>query len=110
MSWINYTMGPRVTIGPGDFNPPDDSRDYYREPETETVWKRAGYRIVADRLCVVETAVTVDTKTREVVKYGRKRNLPIASCFRAGPTQYARKHPRSGPKLVAWMDAHWGPA
>ena len=107
MSWINHTMGPRVTIGPGDFNPPDDSRSYYG-PETETVWKFAGYRIVNDMLCVVETAVEVHCETRAVVEYGSKRNLPIASCFRAGAEQYARKHPRSGPKLVAWMDEHWG--
>ena len=107
MSWINHTMGPRVTIGPGDFSPPDDYDDYYG-PTTETVWKFAGYRIANDKLCIVETAVEVDVKTREVVKYGRKRNLPIASCFRAGAEQYARKHPRSGPKLVAWMDEHWG--
>ncbi len=108
MSWINHTMGPRVTIGPGDFNPPDDSRSYYSEPETETIFRFAGYRIVNGMICIVHTAVEVHCETREVVKYGRKRNLPIASCFRAGAEQYARKHPRSGPKLVAWMDEHWG--
>ena len=109
MSWINHTMGPRVTIGPGDFNPPDYYDDPpYRGPTTETVWKFAGYRIANDQLCIVETAVEVDLKTREVVKYGRKRNRPIASCFRGGAEQYARKHPRSGPKLVAWIDEHWG--
>jgi len=108
MSWINHTMGPRVTIGPGDFSPPDDSRSYYIEPETETVFRFAGYRIVNGMLCIVHTAVDVHTETREVVRYGRKRNLPIASCFRAGVEQYAREHPRSGPKLVAWMDEHWG--
>ena len=97
----------RNAPGPGDFNPPDDYDDYYRDA-TETVWKFAGYRIVNDELCIVETAVEVDTKTRAVVKYGRKRNREIASCYRAGPEQYARKHPRSGPKLVAWMDEHWG--
>lgn len=41
------------------------------------------------------------------VKYGSKRNRPIASCFRAGAEQYAQKHPRSGPKLVAWMEKNW---
>lgn len=106
MSWINHSASPRVTIGPGDFNPPDDSREYYSS--TETVWRFAGYRIVNDKLCIVETAVEVDTKTRAVIEYGRKRNRAIASCFRAGAEQYARKHPRSGPKLVAWMEKNWG--
>ena len=98
----------RNAPGPGDFNPPEYYDCERREPDTETVSRFAGYRIVNDKLCIVETSIEVDTKTRAVVKYGRKRNREIASCYRAGPEQYARKHPRSGPKLVAWMDEHWG--
>lgn len=98
----------RNAPGPGDFHPPEYYDDGSSEPDTETVWRFAGYRIVNDELCIVETAVEVDTKTRAVIEYGRKRNRPIASCFRAGAEQYARKHPRSGPKLVEWMDEHWG--
>lgn len=106
---MNYERASwRNAPGPGDFNPPEYYDDGSSEPDTETVWRFAGYRIVNDELCIVETAVEVDTKTRAVVKYGRKRNREIASCYRAGPEQYARKHPRSGPKLVAWMDEHWG--
>lgn len=109
MSWINHSVGPRVTIGPGDFNPPE----YYdcrptSEPETETVSKFACYRIVADHLCVVVMDVKVDTKSRRFIEYERKRSIPITHHLRAGAEQYARKHPRSGPKLVAWMDEHWG--
>lgn len=100
----------RNAPGPGDFHPPEYYDDGSSEPDTETVWRFAGYRIVNDELCIVETAVEVDTKTRAVIEYGRKRNRAIASCYRAGPEQYARKHPRSGPKLVAWMDEHWGRA
>lgn len=101
----------RNAPGLGDFHPPEYyDRPPYRGPTTETVWKFAGYRIVNDELCIVETAVQVDTKTRAVIEYGRKRNRAIASCFRAGPEQYARKHPRSGPQLMAWMDEHWGAA
>ena len=98
----------RNASGPGDFHPPE----YYdcddRKPDTELVWKFAGYRVVNDKLCVVETAIKVDVKTRAVVKYGGKQNRAIASCFRAGAEQYAQKHPRSGPKLVAWMEKNWG--
>lgn len=107
MSWFNHTMGPRVTIGPGDFHPPEYYEHDRIEPDTETVWRFAGYRIVNDKLCVVETAVEVDIKTRAVVQYGRKRKVPIASCFRHGVDAYASKHPRSGPKLVAWMERNW---
>ena len=98
----------RNAPGPGDFHPPEYYDDGSSEPDTETVWRFAGYRIVNDELCIVETAVEVSTATRAVVQYGRKRNRAIASCYRAGPEQYARKHPRSGPKLLAWMDEHWG--
>lgn len=98
----------RNAPGPGDFHPPEYYDDGSSEPDTETVWRFAGYRIVSDELCIVETAVEVSTATRAVVQYGRKRNRAIASCYRAGPEQYARKHPRSGPKLLAWMDEHWG--
>ena len=100
----------RNAPGPGDFHAPE----YYEcerikpDAETETVSKFVAYRVVDDRLCIVVTDVKVDAETRAVIEYGRKRNIPITHHLRAGPEQYARKHPRSGPKLLAWMDEHWG--
>lgn len=109
MSWNPCaSTARRITIGPGDFNPPEYYDDGSREPTTETVWKFDRFRVVNGKMCEVSTAVEVDTKTHAVVKYGRKRALPIASCFRYRVEAYASKHPRSGPKMMAWMDEHWG--
>lgn len=92
----------------GRINPPEYYESERCEPTMETVWKFDRFRVVDGKMCEVSTAVEVSTKTREVVKYGRKRALPIASCFRYRVEAYASKHPRSGPKMVAWMDEHWG--
>lgn len=109
MSWNPYaSTARRITIGPGDFNPPEYYESERCEPTTETVWKFDGFRVVNGKMCEVETAVEVDVKTRAVVKYGRKRKVPIAPCFRYRVEAYASKRPRLGPKMVAWMDEHWG--
>ena len=104
MSWINHTMGPRVTIGPGDFSPPDDSADYYRDT-TERIERFAGYVVRNGVVYVQETRVTVDSETHEVIKYGRRveRRVDFFRGAKAGPRflAYCRKHPRKGPQLLA---------
>ena len=59
-----------VTIGPGDFDPPDDDCD---EGETETVYRLD--RVVQRRGIAVAryTAVEVDPETHEIRRYTHRR-------------------------------------
>lgn len=107
MSWHPfYGSGHHiVTIGPGDFNPPDDEPD--EEPETETVYKFDGFHIVAGVVVERVTCVEVFKETHEITPrgYGHKWNRSISPVEHTRVRNYAAQHPRKGPKLLAALAA-----
>lgn len=105
MSWFTHMSTTRVvTIGTGDFNPPDDSCDYYRDT-TEIVCLFDRFVIRNGEAWVRETLATVDSETHRFIRRGRKVERP--ACFlkgsKAGPwfLKYCARHPRKGPQLLA---------
>lgn len=105
MSWFTrMSMTKVISIGPGDFNPPDDSRDYYRDT-TEVVHLFDRFVIRNGEAWVRETLATVNSETHEFIRRGRKveRRAEFVKGSKVGSwfLRYCARHPRKGPQLLA---------
>lgn len=66
-----YRMSRPITIGPGDFDPPDDGWPY-DEPQTETAYRLSRVIVRGGTVCIQWSRLEVCVKSREVVAYSRK--------------------------------------
>jgi hypothetical protein len=101
MSWFTH-LNPtrRVTIGPGDFDPPDDGPD--EEPATEQVRRFDRPKIINGRLFEQYTVITVSAETHEVISYDGKMLVEVSRVVGSYEIRkWAQKHPVAGPKYVA---------
>lgn len=92
----------RGAMPEGRIDPPDDSRDYYRDT-TERIERFAGFVIRNGVVYVRETWVTVDTETHAVISYGKKwdHRANLDGVYGEKFRRYCAKHPRVGLKLLA---------
>lgn len=66
-----YRMSRPITIGPGDFDPPDDGWPH-DEPQTETVYRLGRVIVRGGAVCIEWSRLEVYVESRAVVDYPRK--------------------------------------
>lgn len=66
-----YPMSRPITIGPGDFDPPDDGWPY-SEPQTESVYRLNRVIVRSGTVCMEWSRIEVYVETRAVMDYTRK--------------------------------------
>lgn len=65
-----YPMSQPITIGPGDFDPPDDGWPYSEE-QTESVYRLSRVIVRGGTVCIEWNRIEVSVDTRAVMDYPR---------------------------------------